>query len=760
MNNTTINKPRYIQSQYPLDIKLWVKNIMDLMDLGVNNEKAFTYYSGMFAYDMNSDIVYRWVEWNPLGSTIGLIPGGFTYPACHINDLHDYSNKTYNFVQTNIGLVNEEDYDEAVWAKIGLNGMFGNVTDAMGVGFNHFHFLDNYTLELEINTLLTDHDSYYFRGNELQSIDLHINKNITSKNIYFEDLNIYFDADGITPLIFNANLKCKNISLTFINDYSFTPGVMHSIGFLKIILGNTNATHTIGNISLSGYFIDVTIVNSDEFQEGTISLQNCIILKYIEIGVTRVEPITYVMDYCNINDIQLLPFTNDTPNIYGGHTYLNSGVINKACIKMTSSDVTFTNITFNDLYIDNNSIPYYIFDNCIINGLRLVGIGEETSAKRISNCTITPDVSTSHCIGAKLFNNNIILGPNIIFSNHFMTQVTGNIFTSDTLFLNIDNLIITNNIFNNDLIIDVTCLNSTLDNNYVAGTTINNDGTTLYYQKDVSDIIVHDGTNSNVELLARKSQNIIADTGSLIKYASIKAIEDYVKDNLTSVLRYVTVIDASLGFYPTEGSGPGLSILKGDTYIVNVEGTILGLYYQVGDFIIANTNNPGQLLTNWDSVNTNITYIPEDKDNKVDSIPLNTGSTIKYPSVKAIEDYIPISTDTTIYTPTITSIENIDQFLDVVAVYKLSNNTVTIAGNITIVPIDKGLQSIIRLTLPTEVNNNIGNKIVGVISPKKIADCWYLYTPDIRVIDLYCLTQSLVGIGDNTLFFNFNIILA
>ena len=85
-----------VPSQIPLDIKEYFATLADIMDLGTNNNKAFTYYKGFRAYCVENDNIYIWREAVPeLGP--GLLPSNFTYP----NETEcfgvDYSNKEYNF---------------------------------------------------------------------------------------------------------------------------------------------------------------------------------------------------------------------------------------------------------------------------------------------------------------------------------------------------------------------------------------------------------------------------------------------------------------------------------------------------------------------------------------------------------------------------------------------------------------------------------------------------------------------------------------
>lgn len=75
--------------------------------------------------------------------------------------------------------------------------------------------------------------------------------------------------------------------------------------------------------------------------------------------------------------------------------------------------------------------------------------------------------------------------------------------------------------------------------------------------------------------------------------------------------------DASTNLFPASGgSGEDGDILKADTWIASVAGTIEGQAVQAGDWIIALVDEPGQTSTNWAIVEKNIGYVPENSANK------------------------------------------------------------------------------------------------------------------------------------------------
>jgi len=60
---------------------------------------------------------------------------------------------------------------------------------------------------------------------------------------------------------------------------------------------------------------------------------------------------------------------------------------------------------------------------------------------------------------------------------------------------------------------------------------------------------------------------------------------------------------------------------------------------QVGDSIIAKIDTPAQIGTNWDTLNNNISYAPEDVANKVTSLS-SSSTNIEYPSAKLVYDQL------------------------------------------------------------------------------------------------------------------------
>jgi hypothetical protein len=67
---------------------------------------------------------------------------------------------------------------------------------------------------------------------------------------------------------------------------------------------------------------------------------------------------------------------------------------------------------------------------------------------------------------------------------------------------------------------------------------------------------------------------------------------------------------------------------------ISVAGTLGGEAVQVGDSIIANVDTPAQTASNWNHLNANVSYVPEDVANKVTSFQATPDDT-HYASEKA-----------------------------------------------------------------------------------------------------------------------------
>ena len=100
-SKTPIPTGLIINSQIPLDNKLYFLNEASLGNLGELDNFAFTYYKGMVAYCAQEDTSYKWKEIQE--DEEGLLNNNFIYPDNWIKEGIDYSNRAYNFVAVTSG---------------------------------------------------------------------------------------------------------------------------------------------------------------------------------------------------------------------------------------------------------------------------------------------------------------------------------------------------------------------------------------------------------------------------------------------------------------------------------------------------------------------------------------------------------------------------------------------------------------------------------------------------------------------------------
>ena len=139
---------------------------------------------------------------------------------------------------------------------------------------------------------------------------------------------------------------------------------------------------------------------------------------------------------------------------------------------------------------------------------------------------------------------------------------------------------------------------------------------------------------------ANISTDVVADAASTTKVPSVKTIKEYADGLVAGLLDYRGAYDASTNLYPaTGGSGLAGVVMKGDMYIVSVAGVLNSKAIHIGDYIIALVDAPGQTNSNWDTLDTNLGYAPEDSANKSTTLSTDQASNTKYPTVKSVYDW-------------------------------------------------------------------------------------------------------------------------
>lgn len=110
---------------------------------------------------------------------------------------------------------------------------------------------------------------------------------------------------------------------------------------------------------------------------------------------------------------------------------------------------------------------------------------------------------------------------------------------------------------------------------------------------------------------------------------------------VVGLLDYRGTYNASVNTFPTAGgSGTAGAVLKGDFWVASVQGTLGGVVVRVGDLIIALTDAPGQTAGNWNLIEHDVGYAPEDVANKSVDGTFAVNSDTLYPSQKAAKTYV------------------------------------------------------------------------------------------------------------------------
>jgi hypothetical protein len=106
------------------------------------------------------------------------------------------------------------------------------------------------------------------------------------------------------------------------------------------------------------------------------------------------------------------------------------------------------------------------------------------------------------------------------------------------------------------------------------------------------------------------------------------------------LLDYRGTFNASGNAFPASGgSGSAGTLLKGDFWIVSTPGTLGGTAVSNGDLVIALIDAPGTTAANWDLIEHDIGYAPENVANKSTDGTLAANSATLYPSQSAVKTY-------------------------------------------------------------------------------------------------------------------------
>lgn len=94
---TNIPNGLLINAQINLNPKVYFDTLAELIDLGIGDILAYTYYNNMLVYCAETKNWYIWRELQTPTDAVGEIVGNYTYPVSYVSFGVTYSGKTYNF---------------------------------------------------------------------------------------------------------------------------------------------------------------------------------------------------------------------------------------------------------------------------------------------------------------------------------------------------------------------------------------------------------------------------------------------------------------------------------------------------------------------------------------------------------------------------------------------------------------------------------------------------------------------------------------
>ena len=178
------------------------------------------------------------------------------------------------------------------------------------------------------------------------------------------------------------------------------------------------------------------------------------------------------------------------------------------------------------------------------------------------------------------------------------------------------------------------------------GTTATNPVQSVASVGTLGDLLVSNGAGAlptfqtiGYQTTANLSTNTSLGTSDTL-YPSQNAVKAYADGLVVGLLDDRGNYNASVNTFPAAGgSGTAGAILKGDLWYISVPGTLGGVAVNVGDSLRALVDTPGQTAGNWNVLESNIGYTPENVVNKSDDTTMAASSTTLYPTQNAAKVY-------------------------------------------------------------------------------------------------------------------------
>lgn len=256
-----------------------------------------------------------------------------------------------------------------------------------------------------------------------------------------------------------------------------------------------------------------------------------------------------------------------------------------------------------------------------------------------------------------------------------------------------------------------------LDTDDIADTATNRftDDTAITRLANTSGTNTGDQDLSGYELLSNKSTNTALGSSDTL-YPSQNAVKTYVDGVVAGLLDYRGGYDASTNTFPTTGgSGTSGAVLKGDMWIISVAGTLGGTDVQIGDSLIASIDTPGQTASNWNILNSNISYVPENVANK-ENTTIDT-STTKYPTVNLLKTGLDTKAPTA--SPTFTGTVTFPTGLT--GVLRADSGVVSTDSNVTDL-VDSASTTVAgKIEIATDAEVTTGTDATRAVSPDALA---------------------------------------